>query len=374
MTISARTVAKVILTTVGVVAGLYLLWLVRGVIMMLFLAVFLAVALGPAVDFYQRRMRVGRTGAIAITYLTLLIVASVIGLLVLPPILEQTTKFVENVPEYVADLRDNDAIRDYDQEYGITPTLEREADKLPERFGDAASALQGIVIGVFSAVFTIVTVLVLAFFLLLDGRRLFDWTIRELGPARGARARAVANEIYRSVGGYVLGALTIALTAGAATYLMLTILGIPFAVPLAVIAAFFSLIPLVGATIAGFIIAVVAALGADFPTDLIAWVVFFVLYQQFENNVLQPQIFRRTVALHPLLVIVALLTGAALLGVVGALLAIPIAGALQIVVKDWWRGRRSAAPALAPPPAIALPGDGAGPGAETPGSGQRTSG
>lgn len=357
MAISARNVAKVLLTAAAVLAGLYLLWLIRGVILILFVSVFLAVALGPAVDFYQRRLRLRRIAAIGLTYVTLLLVATVIGLLVVPPIVEQTTKFVENVPEYVADLGDNQTIRDFDQKYDITPKLEEEAAKLPERFGDAASTLQSIVIGVFSAVFTIVTVLVLAFFLLLDGRRLVDWAERELGPARGPRVRAIADEVYRSVGGYVRGATTIALIAGAATYAMLTILGIPFAVPLAVLAAFFSLIPLVGATIAGVIIAIVAALGADFPADLIAWSVFFIVYQQVENNVLQPQIFRRTVALHPLVVIVALLVGASLLGIVGALLAIPIAGAIQIVVKEWWRMREDRQDEFGPTPVITMPGE-----------------
>ena len=366
MAISARTVAKVILTAVGVVAGLYLLWLIRAVILMVLVAVFLAVALGPAVDFFQRRLRLKRVLAIGITYLCLLLAITLIGFLVLPPIVEQTAKFVENVPEYVADLRDNGTIREFDQEYGITQELEEQSATLPDRFGDAASTLQSIFVGVISAVFTIVTVLVLAFFLLLDGRRVFDWVIRQLGQTRGARWHAVGEDIYRSVGGYVVGAMTISLIAGATTYLVLTILGVPFAVPLAVLAAFFSLIPLVGASIAGAIIAVVAALGGDFPQDLIIWVVYFVIYQQFENNVLQPQIFQRTVALHPLTVIVALLTGASLLGVVGALLAIPTAGALQIVVKDWWAHRKDTTTALAPTPALLVPHDGESPGSAPP--------
>jgi predicted PurR-regulated permease PerM len=133
-----------------------------------------------------------------------------------------------------------------------------------------------------------------------------------------------------------------------------------------VLAAFFSLIPLVGATIAGTVIAVVAALGADFPRDLIAWIVFFVVYQQLENNLLQPQIFRRTVAIHPLVVIIALLVGASLLGIVGALLAIPIAGALQIVVKDLWTHRGGRAPALAARHALVVPADGETPGSPNP--------
>ena len=358
MAISARTVAKVLLTTAAVLGGLYLLWLIRGVILILFMAVFLAVALGPAVDFYQRRLRLKRVAAIALTYVNLLLVATVIGFLVIPPIVEQSAKFVQNVPEYVQTIGDNKTIRDFDEKYDITPKLEDEAAKLPDRFGDAAGVLQSIVIAVVSAVFTIVTVLVLSFFLLLDGKQLFEWAIRELGPVRGPRVREIANDVYRSVGGYVVGAVSISLIAGAATYIMLTILGVPFAVPLAVLAAFFSLIPLVGATIAGVIIAIVAALGGNFPTDAIAWSVFFIVYQQVENNLIQPQIFRRTVALHPLLVITALLVGASLLGIVGALLAIPIAGALQIIVKDWWRIKKSGTPDLLATPAIAVPGDG----------------
>src|SRR3712207_550880 len=131
MTISARTVAKVILTTIGVVAGLYVLWLIHGVIMLVFIAIFLAVALGPAVDWYQRRLHVKRIVAIVLTYLSLLAVVTVIGLLVIPPIVEQTAKFVENVPEYVEDIGDNDTIKDLDEEYGITDKLQEQADELP---------------------------------------------------------------------------------------------------------------------------------------------------------------------------------------------------------------------------------------------------
>jgi predicted PurR-regulated permease PerM len=119
---------------------------------------------------------------------------------------------------------------------------------------------------------------------------------------------------------------------------MMKILGIPFAVPLAVLVAFFDLIPLVGSTIAGAVIAIVASI-VGFPGKLIAWVIFLVVYQQVENNVIQPVVYRRTVAIHPLLVIVAVLIGGSLLGILGALLAIPIAATVQILVKEWWQFR-----------------------------------
>ncbi len=192
----------------------------------------------------------------------------------------------------------------------------------------------------FSAIFQLITVLLMAFFLLLDGRRAIAFFYREAGPEREERVSTIAGHVYRAVGGYVTGAFSIAFIAGVATYVMLLALGVPFAVPLSVLMAFFVLIPLVGATIGGVIIAVVAGVD-NFPTGLIAWLVFLVVYQQIENNVLQPFVYRRTLALHPLLVIVAVLVGASLLGILGALLAIPAAATVQILVKDYYHFRRN---------------------------------
>ncbi len=123
-------------------------------------------------------------------------------------------------------------------------------------------------------------------------------------------------------------------------------LGVPFAVPLGVTMAFFGLIPLVGATIGGVIVAIVT-LFQDFPRDTIIWIVYLVVYQQVENSVLQPTIFRKTVNVHPLAVIVAILIGSALLGIVGALLAIPVAAAIQIIAKDRYEARTATAPPAA---------------------------
>jgi predicted PurR-regulated permease PerM len=196
-----------------------------------------------------------------------------------------------------------------------------------------------VTVGVFGVIVQLVTILVMTFFLLLDGKRILGFLFRELGPDRGPRVQRVSADVYRAVGGYVAGNVLISLIAGTLSYVMMTILGLPFAVPLAILVAFFDLIPLVGSTIAGAIVGVVAAI-VGFPGKLIAWVIFLVVYQQFENNVIQPVVYRRTVAIHPLIVIIAVLIGGSLLGVLGALLAIPIAAAVQIAVKELWQMRR----------------------------------
>jgi predicted PurR-regulated permease PerM len=159
-------------------------------------------------------------------------------------------------------------------------------------------------------------------------------------PEHQARMREVAGDIYGATGGYVAGALALATAAGISTYVILSILGVPFAVPLAVLMAFFDLIPLVGSTIGGVLVAIVT-LFADFPGDTVVWIVYVIVYQQVENSVFQPLVYRRTVNLHPLAVISAILIGSSLLGVLGALVAIPIAAAIQIALKDLWENRPS---------------------------------
>ena len=330
------------LVAAAVVALLYLLYMIRSVVALVFIAIFIAVALGRPVDFVEG-LGLKRWLAILATYLAMLGAVVVVGLLVVPPIVNETNKFVTNVPNYVDDLRESKTVRDYDRRYHVTAKLREGAEKLPSKLGDAVGALQTVTVGVFSAIVQLLTVLVMAFFLLLDGKRAIDWIFRELGPARGPRYRRIADDVYRSVGGYVVGNLLISVVAGVGTWIVLTILGVPFAVPLAVLMAFLDLIPLVGATIAGIVIGIVAAIH-NFPGDLIVWAVYLIVYQQIENNVVQPAVYRRTVQLHPLVVIVAVLVGASLLGVLGALVAIPVAGALQILARDWWELRRAREP------------------------------
>lgn len=353
--ISSRAVVQAVLVTVGVLAGLYLLYQIRQIIGLIFISIFLAAAIGPLVDFIQRGRGIGRAGAILSSYLVLMLAIFGIGLLVVPPIVDEINALADDIPGYVDDLRQSETIRDYDDKYKITEKLREEAEKLPNRLGDAAGALQSVTVGIFSTLFQAITVLVMTFFFLLDGRRMLDFCFRQLRGDRERRAREIAQNVYRAVSGYIAGAGILALIAGISTYGMMTILGIPFAVPLSVLMSFLVLIPLIGATIGGIIIAAVAAAN-DFPTPVIIWTIFFILYQQLENNVMQPFVYKRTVALHPLLVIVAVLIGASQLGVLGALVAIPVAASIQVVVKDHWRhrqGKSAGTPPSAGPEATA---------------------
>ena len=342
--LSTRTIARVFFTLVALALLLYLVYRVRLVVGLVFIAAFLAIALGPAVDLVSRR-RVPRGLAILTVYLWLLLTIFIIGLLLVPPIVEQVERVAQDAPGYIEDIRRNDTLREYDDKYEISHKLEGQAEQLPSRLGDAAGALQAVTVGVFSALVQLLAVLTIAFFLLLDGGKIVNFAFAQMSPSTRGRARQLAADVYRSTGRYVAGALTISVLCGVSSFLMLTILGVPFAVPLSLLMAFLSLIPMVGATVGAVIVGLVT-LFHDFPTDTLAWTVFAVAYQQLETNVLQPQVYKRTVNLHPLAVIVALLVGAALLGVLGALVAIPVAAAVQLLLQDVWAYRRQRPPVL----------------------------
>jgi len=198
-----------------------------------------------------------------------------------------------------------------------------------------------------------VTILIMSVFLVSSGPSWVRALVRLQPEERGLRMERVMYRMGDAVGNYVAGALLQATVAGVLTFLVLTILGVPFSGPLAVFAGLMSLIPLVGATIAAVIIGVVTVF-SDFPTDTIIWTVWAIAYQQIENNLIQPQIQKRTVNVHPLLTIVAVLFGSTLLGVLGAIVAIPIAASIQILIAEYVDLRTFSMRSHHPPPP---PGD-----------------
>jgi predicted PurR-regulated permease PerM len=333
---AAREVVRIVLIVVAVAICLYLIFLVRRPLLWLLAAIFIAAALSPPVNWLARRMR--RGFAVTIVFLCLLAVPILLIALIVPTIITEGTRFADNVPQYARDVtnfvEDNPRLREINRDYDITSRLEEEAAKLPDRLGGAAGTLRDVGFGIVNSLFALITILVMTAFLLANGRAWTDRALAMRPPEQRERLRRALDRMAAAVGGYVAGALTIALIAGVATYIVLAILGVPFRAPLAVIAGLFSLIPLVGATIAAVLIGVVT-LFENFPTATIVWAVWAIVYQQFENHVIQPQIQKRTVKVHPFVTIVSVLFGATLLGVLGALVAIPVAASIQILIREY---------------------------------------
>ena len=351
--VSAGLVAKVVLVAAAVIGALYfVLFLVLQVIGLFLIAVFFALAIAPPVNWLGDH-RVPRWLAILLVYLAIAAVIFGIGLLIVPPLAEGVNDLSADLPGYVEDLRANETFREYDDRYDITERLQEQAQELPSRLGDAAGTLRDVTVGVFSRFIQLFSILVIAFFLLMDGSRILHFIYSQLSETRERRLRTVTEDISAAINGYVFGNFVISVLAGLVTYLTLTILDVPFAVPLAILFAFFDLVPLVGATVGGILVGIVVAF-INFPVALIVWVIVLIVYQQVENNLIQPYIYGRTVELHPLVVIVAILIGGALLGILGALLAIPAAATVQSIVRDYWRfyrGGELARPATQAEPA-----------------------
>jgi predicted PurR-regulated permease PerM len=350
-----RVILRNVLIILGVVLALYVLYLLRRPLGWLVIATFLAVALSGPVNWLHRHL--GRRGpAIALTYLVLLLVPFGIGAIVVPPVVTGGNDLANNAPRYASDVQDfvqkNKTLRGLEEDYGFVTQLEDEARKLPRRLGGAAGTLRDLGVGLINSIFAGITIIVLSVFMVAGGR---GWLRRAAAlqpPERAALIDRMVDRMAIAVGNYVAGALAQATVAGISTFIVLTILGVPFAAPLSVIVFFFDLVPLVGATIAAVIVGIVTVF-VHFPTATIVWAIWAVVYQQIENNVIQPQIQKRALDVHPFVVLVSVLFGSTLFGVPGALLAIPVAASLQIAATEWWRFRHEERAALDPPGAPA---------------------
>jgi predicted PurR-regulated permease PerM len=335
-TLTPRAVARTVLTAVLVILVLYLLYLLRRPIGWLLIAAFLAVALSGPVNYLHRYMK--RGFAIALVYLGLLLVPVGIGAVVVPPLVGGANDLAENAPQYAEDVtefvNDNETLRNINEDYDVTEKIEEEAGKLPNKIGDAAGVLRDVGFGIVSSIFALVTILILTAFMLGGGRGWIHFGLRFVPEERAERLERVLERAARAVGNYTAGALAQATIAALTSYIVLRILGVPFAAPLALIIFFLDLIPLVGATIGAVIVGLVT-LFEDFPTATIIWAVYSIVYQQVENNLIQPQIQRRAVDINPFLVIVSVLFGSTLLGVMGALVAVPVAASIQIALREY---------------------------------------
>jgi predicted PurR-regulated permease PerM len=337
---SVRSVLTVIALVVAAWAVLSILAITRQVISWILVSIFLALALNPALEWFMRHGLKRRGAAAAVTY-TLAIGAIVgIGFLFIPTLVNQVNDFVQALPGYVDDLTEGRG------RLGFLQTKYHLVDKVREAVSSGGASkvlgLTGTAISITKSVITlvvaIITITFLTFFMLLEGPAWMDRFYSLLPEHSQPRWRRVGYDVYRTVGGYVTGNLLISLIAGTLTTVLLLVLGVPFAVALGVIVAVLDLIPLAGATIAAIIIGTVSFLHS--LTAGIVVVVFFIAYQQIENHFLQPVIYSRTVQLSPLAVLISVLIGAKVAGILGALGAIPVAGAIQVILLDWQRARR----------------------------------
>ena len=334
------TVVVVVFTTLAIAAGLLLLWELTQVVRWLVISVFLAVAISPPVGWLSRR-RVPRVLAILLVYVILVALFVGLGALVVPPLIDQVQELVAAGTVRARQPGGVDqAIEDAAARFGLggyVETLQDQARELPGQLSVAAGPLLAVTRGIFGSVTALVSILLLTFLLLLDNDRFIVAGLTLFHPAQRPRLRRLLGQAAAAIHGYVNGNLAISLIAGIAAYVAMTLLGMPYAVALALVVALFDLIPLVGGTLGAAVVILVALFVNPVTAGILAG--FFLVYQQVENNLLQPMVYGRSVSLHPLVIFVAVLAGSQLLGILGALLAIPIAEILRILAVEWLAGR-----------------------------------
>jgi predicted PurR-regulated permease PerM len=333
---STRSIARTVLIVVLAALAIYILYRLRKPLSFLVVAAVIAIAMTGPVNLLQRFMKRGL--AVASAYLLLVMIPILLGIVLVPTMVNQAEELANNVPEYAADVtrfvNDNETLNNLNEKYDFTSEIENAAKELPSRIGDAANILKDIGVGVVNSVFATVTVLVLSIFMVGGGPRWKDQFLKTQPADRAERIDRAAKHVANAIGNYIGGALLQALIAGVMAFIVLTILGAPFAAPLALIVFFFDLIPVVGATIAAVIVGIVM-LFVSFPVGLIVWVVYAIVFQQLEDYVVRPFIQKRATQVDPFITLVAVLFGTTLFGIIGAILAIPTAATIQIVAREY---------------------------------------
>jgi predicted PurR-regulated permease PerM len=320
-----------LLTAYGLVLSLAKL---SQVITLLAVAVFLALGLDPVVRFFQRR-GLSRGWAVTIVFLAVIVLfAALVGLL-LPPLAKQATDLANNAPTYVESLLRNKQVKSLDEHYHVVTRLQEQLKATisdgkvwTDVFGGVLGAGRAAISGVFSAF----TVLVLTLYLTASLPAVKEVCYQAVPASRRDRVRVLGDEITRRVGGYVIGQVAVASTNALCTYILLRILGLPYPEALAVLVGFLGLIPMVGATL-GAIVVVLVALFSSVTTAVIA-AVYYVIYQQVENYVIAPRVMKRTINVPGAITVIAALAGGTLLGVIGALMAIPTAAGLILIYQE----------------------------------------
>jgi predicted PurR-regulated permease PerM len=336
----ARTILAILGIVLAVAIALQVIWLARQVITWILISLFLALALNPAVNWLQEHGVRRRGLAAGAAYLGTLAALVGVGALFVPTVVDEANSFARELPNYVEDLSEGRGpLGRLEREYNI---VDRVRDQVSEGGASRLLGLSGTAVSltksILTAIVAVVTIAFLTFFMLIEGP---GWVRRfyALVPD-GSRPRVerITNDIYRTIGGYVTGNLFISLIAGVASTIVLLVMGVPYAVALGLLVAILDLVPLAGATLAAILVSTVAFLDS-LPAGIVV-LAFFIVYQQLENHVIQPVVYSRTVQLSPLAILIAVLIGAKLAGILGALAAIPVAGTVQVLLLAWLELRR----------------------------------
>lgn len=303
---------------------------VASALIIIVVSLFLAIGLNPGVEILERR-GLSRTWSVTVVFIAVIVFFVLFGLAIVPPLTTQMGDFFAKLPDYLQQLQNNPTVRGLDERFQLIERLQQyisSGNMGSQVFG----GLLGVATTVINAVFTALTVLILTLYFLASLPSTMKWTYRMVPRSRRDRVQLLGDEVIKRIGGYVAGNLIVSLIAGVVTYIFLVIAGVPYALALALLVAITDLIPLVGAAIGATIVTLVG-LFTSLPVG-IACLIFFIVYQQVENFWIAPRVMQANVQVPAVVTVAAALIGGALLGLVGALLAIPVAAAILLLMQE----------------------------------------
>ena len=339
VTISTRTLVRLLATAAIFLLLMYVLWQVRAVGELVLISAFLALALNPIVTVLARSIggRRGIASVVVVVGVLLLLIVFLASLLT--PLYSEVRSFANRAPNLLDELQHWAPFAEFDARYHLIQSLQETARSYSSRLPQQADSLLGVATAVAAGFGKAITVLFMTLFLLLEIPRFLRTATELLRPGHADRSHQLFEQINGTIARWTAGVLFIAAIAGTTIGVTAWILGVPFALAIALLVGLLDLIPLVGATI-GSTVAVLVALTHSL-TAAVIMLVLAVSYQFVENHIIQPVVMRKSVDVSPFIVLVSVLVGASLIGIVGALLAIPVAGSVQVVLREVLSARRS---------------------------------
>lgn len=317
--ISTWTITKFFL----VAAAFYFLFLIRDIVALIFIVLILVSTFSPVVRSWQKA--IGRLASILLLIIAIVAILAGIFYIIIPPLVSQIAELANSLPEYIA-TTNFDGLRKY------TPEIKNGLESLSSNIGSVTTNIYAFTAGLIGGVFTLLMIFVLTFYILLEEDEVKKFICSIFAPQHKDAAVGVINKITSKIGSWFRGQLLLGMAIFVIDYIGLSIIGVPYALVLALIAGILEIIPTVGPIIAG----ITAAL---FALTISPWKALFVLIYYFavqivENNILVPKIMQKAVGISPAIIIIAILIGAKLMGIVGAILAIPVAATLSVIIFE----------------------------------------
>lgn len=311
-------IAKVFI--IGII--FYLLLLVKDIIALFFIVLIFTAALRPIVNKWEKK--IGRTLSVLSLFVFIILASVFVVYLIVPPVISQSKQLIENVPSI---------LNKYDFLKSHIPSVNEGVNTFAKNIGNITNSFVSITAGIFGGVITFFAAIIMTVYLLLDRNGIHSVIKSVIAPDQQEVITALIKKISQKVGGWFRGQMILGAIIGVLDLIGLSILGVPYALTLAIVSAVLEIVPTIGPLIAGSL-AVLITLGSS-PIKALFVLILYVAVQQLENSFIVPKVMQKAVGLSPVIIIIAILTGAKLLGVVGAILAVPIAASLSVIVQEW---------------------------------------